>query len=147
MKYYAASLLAVASYALKLKTQEGCPEKPDDADAQAVFNLIDTDNSGGIDDTEGEQGLKCLVEWGIYTADEAEIMGGVFDTAAGEDDLLTMEEVCGVIGCSDDDELAQSGPDSSGPSGPDDDDELAQSGPDSSGPSGPDDDDELAQKF
>ena len=54
MKYYAASLLAVASYALKLKTKEGCPEKPDDADAQAVFNLIDTDNSGGIDDTEGE---------------------------------------------------------------------------------------------
>ena len=69
MKYYAASLLAVATAALKLK--QGCPEKPDSATPEDVFALLDTDDSGALDDAERMQGLACLVEWGIYEQEEA----------------------------------------------------------------------------
>ena len=114
MKYYAASLLAVASYALKLK-QDGCPEIPDGATAEDVFNLIDADGSGAIDSAEGTKGLGCLVNKGILTQAEAEEAGDKLAKAAGADNLLTMEEVRTVIGSSsDDDDLAQ---ESSGPSG------------------------------
>ena len=107
MKYYAASLLAVASYALKLK-QDGCPEIPDGATAEDVFNLIDADGSGAIDSVEGAMGLGCLVKWGVFTQAEAEEAGAKFAEAAGTDELLTMEEVNAVIGSSsDDDDLAQ----------------------------------------
>ena len=107
MKYYAASLLAVASYALRLK-QDGCPEKPEEATPEDVFKLIDADGSGAIDKVEGAMGLGCLVKWGVYTQAEAEEAGDKFTEAAGTDELLTMEEVRTVIGSSsDDDDLAQ----------------------------------------
>ena len=54
MKYYAASLLAVASAALKLKARDdGCPALPEGAEPEDIFALIDADGSGAIDDTEG----------------------------------------------------------------------------------------------
>ena len=107
MKYYAASLLAVASYALRLK-QDGCPEKPEEATPEDVFKLIDADGSGAIDSVEGAMGLGCLVKWGVFTQAEADEAGDKFAEAAGADQLLTMEEVRTVIGSSsDDDDLAQ----------------------------------------
>ena len=115
MKYYAASLLAVASYALKLK-QDDCPDIPEGASVEAVFNLVDTDGSGAIDSAEGEKGLKCAVSKGIMTKAEAEEVAGKLEKAAGADKLLSLDELKAAI--PDDDALAQ---ESSGTSGPDDD--------------------------
>ena len=107
MKYYAASLLAVASYALRLK-QDGCPDKPEEATPEDVFKLIDADGSGAIDATEGAIGIGCLVKWGVFTEEEAAEAGAKFAEAAGTDELLTMDEVNAVIGSSsDDDDLVE----------------------------------------
>ena len=65
-----------------------CPPMPklNDTDTESIFNFIDTDGSGLLDEKEGFEALYCLVINGELTEDEAFAAGDLIGSFAGEDD-------------------------------------------------------------
>lgn len=107
MKFAAAALLAIAASAVQIKQEDGdlpfpapdCPPKPDMegvSDAE-IFAAVDADGSGEVDAQEGFNALYCMVEWGEMSRDEAEWLWHYLGEAAGEDELLSMEEAQAAI--------------------------------------------------
>jgi Ca2+-binding EF-hand superfamily protein len=106
MKFAAAALLAIAATAVQIKKQEDgdlpfpepvCPEKPTeseiyDASLEDAFAAIDADGSGEVDAQEGFNALWCMAKWEVIDQEEAKWLGYYLGAAAGEDELLSMEE-------------------------------------------------------
>ena len=102
MKFAVAALLAIAATAVQIKQEDGdlpfpapkCPPKPDmeGATDAEIFAAVDADESGEVDAQEGFNALYCMVEWGEMSRDEAEWLWHYLGEAAGEDELLSMEE-------------------------------------------------------
>ena len=77
--------------------QEKCGPKPsksemDAATPEGVFDMIDADGSGDIDEAEGRHALECSVEWGLMTEDEAKAAFDYLGAAAGDDGKLDKAE-------------------------------------------------------
>ena len=142
MKFFAATLLAVAAAAVKISQDDAelppppkCPPPPsEDAELEDIFDLIDADGSGDIDEDEGLAALFCAGEYGMIDDDDVDGVIKEFKKAAGEDGKVDMGEAKRAVeGTSSDegDELAQkkqgpkpdgSGSDSGSDSGPDSED-------------------------
>merc|ERR1719195_2110335 len=142
MKFFAATLLAVAAAAVKIQQDDAelppppkCPPPPsEDAELEDIFDLIDADGSGDIDEDEGLAALYCAGEYGMIDDDDVDGVIKEFKKAAGEDGKVDMGEAKRAVeGTSSDegDELAQekqgpkpdgSGSDSGSDSGPDSED-------------------------
>merc|ERR1719195_2219124 len=142
MKFFAATLLAVAAAAVKIQQDDAelppppkCPPPPsEDAELEDIFDLIDADGSGDIDEDEGLAALFCAGEYGMIDDDDVDGVIKEFKKAAGEDGKVDMGEAKRAVeGTSSDegDGLAQkkqgpkpdgSGSDSGSDSGPDSED-------------------------
>merc|ERR1719195_907674 len=138
MKFFAATLLAVAAAAVKIQQDDAelppppkCPPPPsEDAELEDIFDLIDADGSGDIDEDEGLAALYCAGEYGMIDDDDVDGVIKEFKKAAGEDGKVDMGEAKRAVeGTSSDegDELAQK---KQGPK-PDGSDSDSDSGPDS----------------
>merc|ERR1719195_542389 len=118
MKFFAATLLAVAAAAVKIQQDDAelppppkCPPPPsEDAELEDIFDLIDADGSGDIDEDEGLAALYCAGEYGMIDDDDVDGVIKEFKKAAGEDGKVDMGEAKRAVeGTSSDegDELAQ----------------------------------------
>lgn len=67
------------------------PENPTEEDAKNLFHAIAGDD-GEIDGGEAEAALRCAVEWGFLSEDEAKEIYKAGEIAAGDDGKLSMEE-------------------------------------------------------
>ena len=78
----------------ELAQEKECGPMPDmeDAHPEDVFDMIDADGSGDIDEKEGKFALGCAVEWKILTVEEAEWAGEFLSGHAGEDGKLDKAE-------------------------------------------------------
>merc|ERR1712156_965935 len=101
MKFFAASLLAVAATAVKLSEDEPqlapelpkCPPKPKEMpELGDLFEMIDSDGSGKIDLGEAAAALGCAVEYGVIDKNDFEDAVAMFEEAAGDDGELDMSE-------------------------------------------------------
>merc|ERR1712050_58247 len=77
--------------------KDGCGPAPskeevDAASPEDVFDAIDTNGSGDIDEKEGKAALTCAVEWGFISEDEAKAAFDYLGAAAGDDGLLSKDE-------------------------------------------------------
>ena len=88
MKIYAAALLAIAAAATKLRQDDAagddkgpppskCGPKPTademaaaEANPELIFDKIDQDGNGEIDDGEALDALACAFEWGFIDEDD-----------------------------------------------------------------------------
>merc|ERR1711981_176738 len=76
-----------------------CPDEPSGEDVEAgkedpeaVFDMIDQDGSGEIDDKEGFDALYCAVEWGWIDEGMARDAYKFLAVAAGDDHKLSKDE-------------------------------------------------------
>ena len=81
----------------ELAQKKECGPKPSESDMKAaepedVFDMIDADGSGDIDEKEGKFALGCAVEWELLTVEEAEWAGEFLSGHAGEDGKLDKAE-------------------------------------------------------
>merc|ERR1719479_37664 len=106
MKFYIAALLALSAAAVKnaeldahidymMKTPPTCPPEPSaeeqaagEENPEAVFDMIDQDNNGGIDAREGFEALYCAASYGWISEDEARMAFKYLASFAGDDGLL-----------------------------------------------------------
>ena len=94
MKFFAATLLAVAAAAVKIQQDDAelpppapkqCPDEPTDATAEELFDLVDQDGSGDIDEAEGLAALFCAHEYGWIQEEDFDAAITAFEDAAGTD--------------------------------------------------------------
>merc|ERR1712156_391362 len=86
MKFFTASLLAVAAAAVNVVPGPKCPPKPaDGTDPADIFDMIDQDASGEIDASEAMDALACMVEYKMIDPEDVEGAIGEFVEAAGSD--------------------------------------------------------------
>ena len=71
---------------------EPTKEQQDAATPEDVFDKIDADGSGDIDEAEGIFALGCAVEWEWITEEDADEMFKYLATAAGDDEKLSKDE-------------------------------------------------------
>ena len=81
----------------ELAQKKECGPKPSESDMKAaepedVFDMIDADGSGDIDEKEGKFALGCAVEWELLTVEEAEWAADFLSGHAGEDGKLDKAE-------------------------------------------------------
>ena len=81
----------------ELAQEKECGPKPseeemDAAHPEEVFDLIDADGSGDIDEKEGKFALGCAVEWELLTVEEAMWAADFLSGHAGEDGKLDKAE-------------------------------------------------------
>ena len=119
MKFFAATLLAVAAAAVKIQQEDGelppppkCPPPPsEDAELEDIFDMIDQDDSGDIDEAEGLDALFCAAEYGMIEEDDFDEAIAMFKGAAGTDGKVDKKEAKKAVeAMSSGDELAQEKP-------------------------------------
>ena len=81
----------------ELAQEKECGPKPsesdmNDAHPEYVFDMIDADGSGDIDEKEGKFALGCAVEWEFLTVEEAKWAADFLSGHAGEDGKLDKAE-------------------------------------------------------
>ena len=87
-----------------LETPPTCPPKPSEEeveagkeDPEAVFDLIDQDGSGEIDDKEGFDALYCAVEYGMIDEGTARDAFKFLAVYAGDDEKLDIDEAAAAL--------------------------------------------------
>lgn len=65
----------------------------EDPSVEDIFNLIDTNGSGKLDEKEGFEALYCLVIWGELSEDEAFAAFDHIGSFAGDDDEVDLGEM------------------------------------------------------
>ena len=68
------------------------PETLDGVAPEAIFDAIDADGDGNINEGEGMAGLACGVRQGYWSEEDAYMLGDYLSHAAGADGKLNKEE-------------------------------------------------------